>query len=142
MKDKTVLLIGAGLFLRSLSSLEDTPLGFHPEGVLSFHVGASFDERPDATLARHQRIMNALAAAPEDRRLPASDHRHAARTHHYPVHRLSPGQASARAVDASPRVPRSSGATPSRAAPTCRARVSSCSPRAPWCATGTGARRT
>ena len=60
----TVLLIGAGLFLRSLLKLEDTPLGFHPEHILTLHVSASYSEKPESATQRHQRIMAALSALP------------------------------------------------------------------------------
>jgi putative ABC transport system permease protein len=57
----TVLLAGAGLFLRSLMRLQEAPLGFRPDHVLTFHIGASFSEEPALTLPRHQRTLDALA---------------------------------------------------------------------------------
>ena len=42
-----VLLVGAGLLIRTLSQLGQVPLGFHPENVLTLHVSASFDEKRD-----------------------------------------------------------------------------------------------
>jgi len=60
----TALLIGAGLFLRSLVRLEDTPLGFQPERVLALRIGASFSETPAAAMQRHQRTMDALSRIP------------------------------------------------------------------------------
>src|SRR5262249_5338350 len=50
----TVLLLGAGLFFRSLMRLQETPLGFRPDGVLTLHIGASFDELPATTILHHQ----------------------------------------------------------------------------------------
>jgi predicted permease len=58
------LLIGAGLFLRSLLRLQETPLGYRPEGVLTVRVGANFNERPEATVQRHQRMLETLSAIP------------------------------------------------------------------------------
>jgi predicted permease len=58
------LLIGAGLFLRSLIRLQEAPLGFRPENVLTLRVGASYNERPDAAVQRHQRILDTLSALP------------------------------------------------------------------------------
>jgi predicted permease len=60
----TVLLIGAGLFLRSLMKLQEAPLGFHSDNVLALRVGGSFSERPDAVVQRHQRILDALSSLP------------------------------------------------------------------------------
>jgi len=60
----TALLIGAGLSIRSLTKLQETPLGFHPERVLALRVGASFGEAPGTTIARHQRLLDALASVP------------------------------------------------------------------------------
>ena len=41
-----MLLVGAGLMLRSFSSLLSTDMGFHPEGVTVFHVSLSGDRYP------------------------------------------------------------------------------------------------
>jgi len=60
----TALLIGAGLFLRSLLKLQEAPLGFRPENVLALRVGASFNESPDSAIQRHQRTLDALASVP------------------------------------------------------------------------------
>jgi putative ABC transport system permease protein len=60
----TALLIGAGLFLRTLSRLEDAPLGFRSDGVIAFRVGSSYTEPFPATIQRHRRILEAVAAAP------------------------------------------------------------------------------
>jgi putative ABC transport system permease protein len=60
----TALLIGAGLFLRSLNRLEEVPLGFHPENVLALRIGAAFNESPASAMERHRRTLDALASAP------------------------------------------------------------------------------
>jgi putative ABC transport system permease protein len=60
----TALVIGAGLFVRSLMKLEVAPLGFRPESVLTLRVAASFSEPADAAMQRHLRTMEALAALP------------------------------------------------------------------------------
>ncbi|HKE28337.1 MAG TPA: ABC transporter permease [Bryobacteraceae bacterium] len=58
------LLIGAGLFLRSLANLEETPLGFHYDNVLTMRISASSNEAPSQTVQRQQRILQVLAALP------------------------------------------------------------------------------
>jgi putative ABC transport system permease protein len=60
----TLLLVGSGLFLRSWTRLQETPMGFRADHVLTFRIGASFSEPPAATLPRHQRTLEALAALP------------------------------------------------------------------------------
>jgi predicted permease len=60
----TALLIGAGLFVRSLVKLQDAPLGFRPENVLTLRVTASFNEEPAAAMQRHLRTMEALSSLP------------------------------------------------------------------------------
>ena len=60
----TALLVGAGLFVRTLTHLEETPLGFHPENVLALRVSATFTERPDAVVQRHQRMLDMLSSLP------------------------------------------------------------------------------
>lgn len=60
----TALLIGAGLFMRSLLKLQEVPLGFRPDAVLTLRVGASYNERPDSAMERHQRILDSLSSLP------------------------------------------------------------------------------
>ncbi|HJZ97716.1 MAG TPA: ABC transporter permease, partial [Candidatus Solibacter sp.] len=60
----TALVICAGLFMRSLMKLEDAPLGFQPENVLTLRVSASFNEAADAAVQRHQRTLDALSVIP------------------------------------------------------------------------------
>jgi predicted permease len=60
----TVLLVGAGLFLRTLLHLEDTPLGFQADHVLAFRISSSFSEPPPAAAARHRRTLEALSELP------------------------------------------------------------------------------
>jgi predicted permease len=57
----TALLIGAGLFLRSLVRLQEAPLGFHPENVLALRVSPGFNESPDVVVQRHRRILDAIS---------------------------------------------------------------------------------
>ena len=61
-----VLLVGAGLMLRSLWALQRVPLGFEPSGVLTMRValpGASY-EKPEQVVGFYQRMVD------EVRRLP------------------------------------------------------------------------
>jgi putative ABC transport system permease protein len=60
----TLLLVGSGLFVKSLVSLQETELGFAPDRVLTFRVSASFAERPPAVVQRHRRTLEAIAAIP------------------------------------------------------------------------------
>ncbi len=60
----TALVIGAGLFLRSLARLQETPTGFQPGGVLTLRVGSGSGQPPATTIQRHQRILDVLASLP------------------------------------------------------------------------------
>src|SRR5204862_7140265 len=61
-----VLLIGAGLRLRSLSRLLHTPLGFAPDRVLALHISASWNETANVprTARRIERTLAALRNLP------------------------------------------------------------------------------
>lgn len=60
----TVLLVGSGLFLKTLLRLQETDLGFRAEQVLTFRVSATFAESPDAVVGRHRRTMETLSSLP------------------------------------------------------------------------------
>lgn len=61
-----VLLIGAGLLIRSLSRIGQVPLGFNPEHVLTFHVSASWGEVSDRprVAQRMSRTLETLNSIP------------------------------------------------------------------------------
>jgi predicted permease len=60
-----VLLTGSGLLLRSLWRLQHVPLGFTPQGVLSFSVSPPEGEYDgEATALFHDRLVERLAALP------------------------------------------------------------------------------
>jgi len=61
-----VLLVGAGLLIRTLSRLGQASLGFRPDNVLTLHVSASFDEKRDMkrVAQRLSRTLDALAGMP------------------------------------------------------------------------------
>jgi predicted permease len=58
------LLIGAGLFLRSLVNLQETPLGFRYNNVLALRIGASSNEPLSQTIQRQERTFRSLSALP------------------------------------------------------------------------------
>jgi putative ABC transport system permease protein len=59
-----VLLVGAGLFMRTLLRVQQTNLGFQPDQILAVRISANFSEQPQAVVQRHQRTMDALSALP------------------------------------------------------------------------------
>jgi predicted permease len=69
-----VLLVGAGLFLRSAWNLQQVPLGFDTSGVLSARLALPIEryESDDAVADGYRRILEALRALPEMRRVGAS----------------------------------------------------------------------
>ncbi len=62
----TVLLIGAGLLVRSLGALLTTPAGFDPEGVVAISLGLPEERYPERSdyLAAYRRLLARLAAVP------------------------------------------------------------------------------
>ena len=56
-----VLLVGAGLLIRTLSQLGRTSLGFRPDNVLTLRISASWDEKRDMKRVQ-QRLWNTLEA--------------------------------------------------------------------------------
>ena len=59
-----VLLVGAGLLIRSFSRLQQVSPGFNAEGVLTFRMSATWAERPDAVANRQLRTLQRLNAIP------------------------------------------------------------------------------
>ncbi len=61
-----VLLIGAGLLIRSFSRLRDVPPGFNPSGVLTFELSLAGPKYPNgaAVLTAYQQIWQRLDALP------------------------------------------------------------------------------
>jgi predicted permease len=60
-----LLLIGTGLFVRTLCNLKTTPLGFNPERMLLFELDAPRTRYPAAErIALYQRLQRNLAALP------------------------------------------------------------------------------
>jgi putative ABC transport system permease protein len=59
-----VLLVGAGLLVRSFVAMQQVSLGFNPDHVLTFRMSASWAERPDAVVSRHARTIARLREIP------------------------------------------------------------------------------
>lgn len=59
-----VLLVGAGLLLRSFSRLQQISPGLDTAHVLTFRMSASWSERPDAVAGRQFRTLQRLTAIP------------------------------------------------------------------------------
>jgi len=59
-----ILLVGAGLLIRSFAHLQAMSPGFDPDGVQMFRMSASWSERLDTVVARHQRTVARLEAIP------------------------------------------------------------------------------
>jgi hypothetical protein len=62
----TVLLVGAGLLMQSLQHLQQAPLGFRPEGILSFQLALPLAKYPDQVKrwALYRQVLQSLAAIP------------------------------------------------------------------------------
>ena len=59
-----VLLVGAGLLLRSFSRLQQVSPGFDADNVLTFRMSAQWTERLDAVMGRQVRTIDRLMAVP------------------------------------------------------------------------------
>ena len=69
-----LLLIGAGLFVRTLRNLQSVDLGFTPDHLLGFNVNPRLaGYQPDQVTALNQRVLTALAALPGVRNVAATD---------------------------------------------------------------------
>jgi predicted permease len=59
-----VLLVGAGLLIRSFMRLQDVSTGVRADHVLTFRMSAQWTERADAVVGRHARTIARLQAIP------------------------------------------------------------------------------
>ncbi len=62
----TVLLVGAGLLMQSLLRLQKAPLGFRPEGILSFQLAPPVAKYPDQVKrwALFRQVLQSLSTIP------------------------------------------------------------------------------
>ena len=58
------LLVGAGLLVRTLRNLENTPLGFRPGGLVVFGINPQGTHTPDEGIAFYQLLLSRLRALP------------------------------------------------------------------------------
>jgi predicted permease len=58
------LLVGAGLLVRTLRNLENTPLGFRPGGLVVFGINPQHTQTPDEGIAFYQLLLSRLRALP------------------------------------------------------------------------------
>jgi predicted permease len=58
------LLVGAGLLVRTLRNLENTPLGFHPGGLVVFGIRPQQTHTADEGIAFYQLLLSRLRALP------------------------------------------------------------------------------
>jgi predicted permease len=69
-----LLLIGAGLFVRTLRNLRSVDLGFTPDHLMGFNINPRLaGYQPDQVTALNKRILEALAALPGVRNVAATD---------------------------------------------------------------------
>jgi putative ABC transport system permease protein len=61
-----VLLVGAGLLIRSITSLTHVPLGFQTSNILTFHISAAWSEKRNSPGVQHrlERTLEALERVP------------------------------------------------------------------------------
>ena len=59
-----VLLVGAGLLIRSFARMQQVSPGFDPNHVLTFRMSAGWSEKPEAVANRQARTLQRLAAIP------------------------------------------------------------------------------
>ena len=59
-----VLLVGAGLLIRSFMRTAGCVAGFDPDRVLTFRMSAQWSERTDAVVQRQARTIARLSAIP------------------------------------------------------------------------------
>jgi predicted permease len=69
-----LLLIGAGLFVRTLRNLESVDLGFTPDHLMGFNINPRLaGYQPDQVNALNKRILESLSALPGVRNVAATD---------------------------------------------------------------------